>query len=54
MTKRNPIAKAVTRVRPQVVPDRRRKLLEEAEAVERGDRVIENNQQEGRGPEGGV
>jgi hypothetical protein len=46
MTRRNPIAKAVTRVRPQVVPDRRRRMLEKAEAAERGDRVETNDQQE--------
>lgn len=28
---RNPIAKAVTRIRPQVVPDKREKLREQAE-----------------------
>lgn len=33
---RNPIAKAVTRVRPQLIPDKRRKLLECAAEEEPG------------------
>lgn len=34
MKKRNPIAKAVTRIRPKVIPDKRAKLKEKAEKRE--------------------
>jgi hypothetical protein len=34
LTKRNPVAKAMRKLRPQVVPDRRRKKLARAEKRE--------------------
>lgn len=55
MKPRNPIAKAVTRVRPQVVPDRRRKILDDQrERAAKESLDYDNDQQEGCGPESEV